>query len=79
MEEVIKATLGLIMTCAVLAYFLTALFAPFGIVYLVFFNQEVYYVIGNFDWHRCIFSISICCTSVYLIIFKSGVYDEEAV
>jgi len=38
MEEVIKATLGLIMTCAVLAYFLTALFAPFGIVYLVFFN-----------------------------------------
>jgi hypothetical protein len=38
MEQVIKATLGLTIVCTVAAYFLAALFAPFGIVYLVFFN-----------------------------------------
>ncbi len=37
-EELIKAMLGLMMVSTVLAYFLTVLFAPFGIVYLVFFN-----------------------------------------
>ncbi len=38
MEGVIRATLGLIVFCAVVAYILSAIFAPFGIVYLVFFN-----------------------------------------
>ncbi len=38
MEQFIKVIVGCITFGIIVAYMLSALFAPFGIVYLVFFN-----------------------------------------
>lgn len=38
MEQAIKVIVGCVTAGIIAAYMLSALFAPFGIVYLVFFN-----------------------------------------
>jgi hypothetical protein len=38
MEQICKAVGGIVLVSIVLGYGLAALFAPFGVVYLVFFN-----------------------------------------
>ena len=38
MEQICKAVGGTVLVTVILGYLLTAVFAPFGIVYLVFFN-----------------------------------------